>query len=251
MEPLAGPPVLCHVLLVEHHSEGLILVDTGFSRKDLDAPARLGPMRHLIRPQAGWSAADAIERAGFSATQVTHVVFTHLDLDHVGGADDLPNAVWHTTADEWRAATRDTRLIERPRYRSVHFRGDRELRTYSGPGDHWMHGLTAHEVLPGVNLIPMPGHTRGHAAVSVTHDDGIIVHAGDAVFDGSSFASHGPTGTPLTRVPALRAFEWSVALRPTRIAANHEALGKLNNDPTITVINAHDTRLFPGDPWTD
>jgi len=240
MAPPLSPAIICHVLLVEHPTEGLVLVDSGVGRADLADPKRLGPTRHLLRPQAGSTAIDAVERAGFDPADVAHVVFTHLDFDHVGGAVDFPRATWHTTAAEWAAATTDTKAIEKSRYRAPHFAGTREVRAHTGEGDPWRHGLSVIEVLDGISLVPMIGHTRGHAAVAVQGDAGLVVHAGDAVFD----ASH--VDPRLDRVGMLRAFEKAVARIPKRLKHNHAALATLHADPDVVVVNAHDERVFPG-----
>ncbi|MFT4188610.1 MAG: MBL fold metallo-hydrolase [Aeromicrobium sp.] len=236
---------ICHVLLVEH-PDGLTLVDSGFGRADIAYPTRLGPLRHVLRPVAGATAADAVEEAGFAVDDVAHIVLTHLDLDHVGGAVDFPQATWHTTADEWSAATTARRLVDRPRYRTAQLRGSREVRAYAGIGDLWRHGLSAHEVLGGVSIIPMPGHSLGHAAVAVQSDRGLIVHAGDAVFDASCYGAADARGKKLRMKPELRAFELTVARDRLRLRRNHAALAALHADPETTVVNAHDDRVFPG-----
>ena len=239
MAPPLGPGIICHVLLVEH-PEGLTLVDSGLGRSDLADPKRLGPARHLLRPQAGVTAIDAVEAAGFDPADVAHVVLTHLDFDHVGGALDFPQATWHTTAAEWKAATSDIKAVEKSRYRSAHLGGSPIVQSHTGEGDPWRHGLSAIEVFDGINLVPMIGHTRGHAAVTVEGESGLVVHAGDAVFDASHYD---PT---LAKVGILRAFEKTVVRIPKRLRINHEALATLHADPDVTVINAHDTRVFPG-----
>ncbi|GAA1742531.1 MBL fold metallo-hydrolase [Aeromicrobium alkaliterrae] len=244
MAPPLGPAIICHVLLVEH-PDGLVLVDSGVGRDDLADPKRLGPTRHLLRPQPGVTAIDAVEQAGFDPADVAHVVLTHLDFDHVGGAVDFPDATWHTTAAEWSAATTDIKGIEKTRYRQAHLGGSPTVRSHAGEGDSWRHGLSAIEVLDGISLVPMIGHTRGHAAVAVqgTRPDGgegLVLHAGDAVFDASHY------DPSLSKVGILRAFEKSVARIPKRLKGNHAALATLHADPEVTVVNAHDTRVFPG-----
>ncbi|WP_229054547.1 MBL fold metallo-hydrolase [Aeromicrobium sp. Leaf350] len=239
MSPPLGPAVICHVLLVEH-PEGLTLVDSGLGRADLADPKRLGPARHLLRPQQGVTAIDAVEAAGFDAADVAHVVLTHLDFDHVGGALDFPQATWHTTAAEWSAATTDIKGIEKSRYRQAHLGGSPVVQAHPGEGDPWRHGLSAIEVLDGISLVPMIGHTRGHAAVTVEGESGLVVHAGDAVFDASHYD---PT---LAKIGILRAFEKTVVRIPKRLKGNHAALATLHADPDVTVVNAHDERAYPG-----
>ena len=53
------------------------------------------------------------------------------------------------------------------------------------------------EILPGVRLVPAPGHTRGHQIVVVETDDGPVVLGGDV---GYSFAEIGRGDTPGRRL---------------------------------------------------
>ena len=108
-----------------------------------------------------------------------------------------------------------------------------KIQTHAGPGDTWKFSLTGMEVLPGITFVPMPGHTKGHA-----------LHAGDAVFDGSSFANATPSGTPLTKVGKLRMFEKAMAVDRKKLAGNHATLSRLNGEDGVTVFNAHDKRIF-------
>ncbi|EFQ83296.1 metallo-beta-lactamase domain protein [Aeromicrobium marinum DSM 15272] len=241
------PRMISHVLLCEHPT-GLVLVDAGFSHADLADPKRLGIARLMLRPDrdTAYTARGAVEAAGFSTDDVTDIVLTHLDIDHVGGVADFPSARLHTTADEWSAATIDTKLAERSRYQSVQWSGSTDVQTHAGPGDAWRDGLTGHEVLPGITLVPMPGHTRGHAAVAVDAEDGLIVHAGDASFDASVHgAAHADTGEPLPSIGLLRVVEKVLAIDRRRIAGNHATLARLGAQPGVTVVNAHDQRVFP------
>lgn len=246
MRPAVMEPIIAHTLLVES-ADGLVLVDSGFGRSDLRDLTRFGPFRHLLNVDTdpAHTAASGVERLGFDPADVKHIVLTHMDLDHVGGVPDFPNAIVHTTADEWAAATTDRRLLDRPRYFSFQWEDAAEIRRYDGEGAEWQHGLSGHTVVDGITLVPMRGHTRGHAIVAVEGDDGLTVHAGDALFDGSSIGAS-VAGEPLTPIWALRLFERTIARQPTKISGNHRVLRELNDDPSITVISAHDPRFFPG-----
>ncbi|MBB1051650.1 MBL fold metallo-hydrolase, partial [Dietzia sp. CW19] len=75
------------VLLVEAPA-GLVLVDTGIGLRDIaDPAARLGPLRHAMRPRLDPSetAYRRIEAMGFDPREVRHIVLTHMDFDHIGG----------------------------------------------------------------------------------------------------------------------------------------------------------------------
>ena len=223
-----------HVLLLER-AGGLVLVDSGIGLADCAAPARMGPVRHLIRPtfDPRWTAVRQLEELGFSADDVTDVVLTHLDLDHAGGIADVPGATVHVTADEHAAAT-VPHLDEKLRYRSVQWGHDpRWSLTYRG-GVTWKGFQGCTELFDGdVLLVPMPGHTRGHAAVAVRSADGWLVHAGDAFFHrGAVRRKTVPLG--------FRAFEAVVAVDRVLVASNHERLATLADEPDVTVFCAHD-----------
>jgi len=246
---LMNPPFLsglvAHVLVVEH-SRGLVLVDTGFGRADHRDPSRLGSSRLLLRPDPDDSstAAGAVEALGHSVDDVTDIVLTHLDLDHVGGLADFPGARVHTTAQEHAAALPKPSLRDRARYRPVQLDHGVRWQIHEGPGDAWRDGLTGIEVLPGITMVPMPGHTRGHTAVAVDSDHGLLVHAGDAVFDASVYTDVSPSGAHLTPIRLLRLFEKVMAVDAKRIAANHAALARLHGQDGVTVFPAHDERML-------
>ncbi|MET0930605.1 MAG: MBL fold metallo-hydrolase [Aeromicrobium sp.] len=246
-----APPIVgglvCHVLLCET-DDGLVLVDTGFGLADYaDPKARLGPTRRLLRPvmDESLTALRQVEALGHAAADVTHIVVTHLDLDHIGGLSDFPAATVHTTADEHAAAITSPDFLDKRRYRPVQWAHGPAWQLHDGPGDEWRAGITGHEVLPGITLVPMPGHSRGHAAVAVQTDDrGLLVHAGDAAFDASSYANASPSGLPLDKLPGIRLFEQIVGRDRAAITRNHDTLRRLNLTAGITVFPAHDRRIF-------
>ncbi len=73
---------------------------------------------------------------------------------------------------------------------------------------------------------------------------GILLHAGDAVFDASSYSSTSPAGKPLKKISRLRAFEKVMAQDGKKLAGNHATLARLNGEDGVTVFNAHDKRIF-------
>jgi len=245
--PPLVPPVVCHVLMCETDT-GLVLVDTGLGLDDYADPKdRMGPSRRLLRPvsDARSTALRQIEMLGFAAADVSDIVLTHLDFDHIGGLSDFPDATVHTTADEHAAAITSPDFLDRRRYRPAQWAHGPAWQLYDGPGDVWRHDLTGYEVLPGITLVPMPGHSRGHAAVAVEAGDrGLLVHAGDAAFDSSLYADAAPSGSPLTKVGMLRTFEKVVGRDLRAIKRNHLTLRALNDTDDVTVLTAHDKRIF-------
>ena len=239
-----GLSLVCHVLLVEGR-DGLVLVDTGFGLQDVAAPARrLGPVRHLLQADLdpGHTVARQVERLGFRREDVRDVVLTHLDLDHAGGLADFPHARVHLTRAEADTAMRAPARRERLRYRPVQWAHGPLLVEHAADGEGWRGFATAREltaITPGLVLVPLPGHTRGHAAVAVDAGDRWVLHAGDAFYHhGTLDASHVPA--------VLRGMETMMAHDRRRVRENHERLAELTRDPDhdLVIVCAHEPVLL-------
>lgn len=242
MRPAVAPAVVAHVLLVER-PDGLLLVDTGFGTGDLTKPSRLGrPFVTMMRPalDSAETALAQVQALGFSADDVTAIIPTHMDLDHIGGLGDFPNATVHVFGRELDAATKPL-LRERQRYISQQWAHDPNWKRYDEPGDSWL-GFDAVGVLDDdVLLIPLPGHTRGHCGVAVRRPDGHwLLHAGDAFFD-----SHQMDVSPSCN-RSLAMFQVAMAMSNKQRKANLERLHELatTRSDEVTVFCAHDRRSF-------
>jgi len=198
--PLGGPlfdgfsksplaKISCAAQLVETN-DGLVLVDTGYGTEDVRHPhPRLSvAFRALlnIRFRREETAIRQIEALGYSAGDVRHIVLTHLDFDHAGGLEDFPNARIHVMEKEREAAERRRRSwIAKRRYRPDQWDEVRDWRTYAGGGEPWF-GFDAVRDLEGlppeILMVPLPGHTWGHAGVAIRTREGWILNAGDAYF---------------------------------------------------------------------
>ncbi|MFK0292646.1 MBL fold metallo-hydrolase [Streptomyces sp. NPDC090442] len=180
--------LVCHCLLLETDA-GLVLVETGFGTPASHRPEEwLG--RKFVRrtnpiTDIEHSAVRQIARLGFDPADVRHIVLTHLDLDHAGGLVDFPQATVHVYAEELRAAQQPRTPQERNRYRAVHFAHGPKWAPHAGLGEPWW-GFDAVRELDGlppeILLVPLAGHTRGHAGVAVDTGRGWLLHAGDAYF---------------------------------------------------------------------
>ena len=234
-----GLRLVTHVLLLETGA-GLVLVDSGIGLADIADPRdRLGPYRHVARPalDPAETAVHQLRRLGHDPDDVTDIVVTHLDFDHIGGAADFPHARVHLTADEWNAAHARRSLLERGRYRPAGWSHDPRVVTYDKATDSWRgFAVQPLEGVDDVALVPLPGHTRGHAAVAVNTGERWILHAGDAFYHRNALSGG--------REPLLsRLQERMVAHDWARVKANHAALGAVG-DADVLVVNAHDPVLF-------
>jgi glyoxylase-like metal-dependent hydrolase (beta-lactamase superfamily II) len=250
--PLGSPGMVCHCLLVETE-QGLLLVDTGIGLADVaDADGRLGRrFVRLTRPRLDpeETAARQLLRLGYAVDDVRHIVLTHLDLDHAGGLVDFPKATVHVREPEHVAATAPPTRTERMRYRSVQWEHAPRWELHPAVGDQqWfgIHGATELPDLPGILLVPLSGHTRGHSgvAVRVGSDGGRsrwLLHAGDAYFFHTEIDPARPKVPP-----GLAYFESSVQFDRAERLASRDRLRTLRevNGGRVEIFSAHDAVEF-------
>lgn len=140
-------PLFVHLI---DHPEARILVDTGLTR--------LHPLVADMDPQIRTSSLDRLAPEG-----IDMIVNTHLHYDHCGGNHRYPGIPIYVQRQEFLDATPDHTITE-----WVHAPG---VEYYLLDGER--------QLLPGIRLIPGPGHTRGSQFVVVDSDDGPVVIAGD------------------------------------------------------------------------
>lgn len=248
-----SPELVCHCLIVET-KHGLVLVDTGlFAATDFEPtdppkaghrdPMRARPfflsfMRVAVEPHA--TAAYQIEMLGYRTTDVRHVVCTHLDIDHAGGIADFPHAAIHVMTAEREAAENPTTLNERQRYVREHFTHGPKWTTHDVTrGETWK-GLECvralHDDEPDLLLVPMPGHTRGHAAIAVRVDTGWLLHCGDAYFHRAEMTLSAAAKAPF----GLELFQKVIAVDDGLRKKNQMRLRELKStNPDVNLFCAH------------
>jgi len=147
--PRAEP---CLGYLVDH-SAGLLLVDTGMgSHPEVDAHYQ--PVRVPLAEAVG------------NLDDIRYVVNCHLHFDHCGGNPQLAGRPVFTQRVELESARGEPdytlpELVDAPGMTYVELDGETEI-------------------LPGVLLVPTPGHTAGHQSIVVREPDGTVVVAGQS-----------------------------------------------------------------------
>jgi glyoxylase-like metal-dependent hydrolase (beta-lactamase superfamily II) len=241
--------IVCHCLLIETDNHGLVLVDTGYGLKDVDHPHRppspriTRTMRSLlnIKLREEETAIRQIEALGFRAADVRHILLTHLDFDHAGGLGDFPDAIIHVMDKEYSAATGPRRgFVPRNRYRPSQLDEVKNWRRYSGQGEAWFGFDTVRDLEglpPEILMVPLPGHTWGHAGVAVRGPDGWLLHAGDAYFYRGEMREAKRRCTP-----GLRAYQTLMETDRQLRLGNQERLRKLSveHKSEVRVFCAHD-----------
>jgi N-acyl homoserine lactone hydrolase len=157
------------------HPAGLLLVDTGM----IDSRPEIDDMSPTPHP-------ENIPR------DVASVINTHLHFDHCGGNRLFPGVPIHVQARELADA------------RSLDDYTIREWVDFDGATYVEHEGEV--ELLPGIRLLPAPGHTDGHQVVVVETGEGPVVLGGDV---GTSFRElDSGTTEGQRRVLALGAPTW-------------------------------------------
>lgn len=236
--------LVCHCLLVES-PDGLVLVDTGLGLDDVSGARGRGHRRKLrslgarLRPEE--TALRQVAQLGFSPDEVRHVVLTHLDLDHAGGLSDFPKARVHLLAREHEAAVARRSLRERRRYAPRTWgHAPRWVLHHPDQGERWFDFECVREIQglpPEVLLIPLAGHTHGHAGVAVRGEQGWLLHAGDAYFHYGEMNVDDPWCSP-----GLAVFQRLLAMNEPARLHNQERLRELlrGHRDEVRVFSAHD-----------
>lgn len=233
--------MVAHVLAIET-SVGLVLVDSGLGTDDVREPEkRLGRgFLEASRPDLDerHTALRQLEAKGFKATDVRHIVLTHMDLDHAGGLSDFPHATVHVLDEEFVAATHPVTRGEAQRYRPIQWAHRPRFERHRVADGERFYGFERVRAIvePEVFLLPAKGHSRGHAVVAVPEGDRWLIHAGDAYFHHDEMAD--PPHCP----PGLALFQRLVATDNAARLANQTRLRELKREAggRVRVFSAHD-----------
>jgi N-acyl homoserine lactone hydrolase len=180
-----GPRVEPCLGYLVSHPQGVLLFDTGMG-SDPQADAHYRP-RRIGLPEA--LAVVGCQVAGLSLATNCHLHFDHCGGNPLLGA--IPVFVQRAELDTARAEPGYTlpELIEASRFELV---------------------VGQAEVLPGVLLMPTPGHTGGHQSLVVRRSDGVVIVAGQSHDTATHYAAdqlawraiRDGHGQPLPAIPA-------------------------------------------------
>ncbi len=153
-----------------------ILIETGNGDK---FPAKL---RDIYGIDHDRSIGNALDEIGVAPEAIDIVIFTHLHFDHCGGATRrtatgfepvFANAIHYVQQAELHAAEHPHER-NRASYLAENIgplKDAQLLRTIDG----------RHQLLPGLTLIPTPGHSHGHQSVLIESGNETALFLGDVV----------------------------------------------------------------------
>jgi N-acyl homoserine lactone hydrolase len=162
---LAGQRIVTCAYLIRH-PEGLILFDTGIGEGDDEAEAFYRPVRQPVP--------DALTTAGVDAADIRIVVNCHLHFDHSGFNNLFPARPIFAQRAEYEEA-------HDPDYTMPH------VVDFPGAKFELIEGEA--EMVPGIWIVPTPGHTAGHQSLVVETRQGRLVLAGQAFNETSEYAA--------------------------------------------------------------
>jgi len=245
--PIEQANLVCHCLLIETNNE-LILIDTGLGHEDIKYPEKRMPKsfikligRPVLDPHE--TALSQIKRLGFKQEDVRHIILTHLDVDHAGGIADFPDAKIHIYNLEFMAANDTKSFNEKQRYMKELWAHNPNWVKYDLEGENWK-GFDCVRKLSGIPpeilLVPLVGHTRGHAGVAIKDGDNYLFHCGDA------YNSHLQVHPYFPKTPAfIKVYERFAQVDYKKHNNCITRLRKLKeNHPEIKLFCAHDPFEF-------
>ncbi len=212
-----GMPYQCPAIAyIIEHPDGLVLFETGLSEHALDewpAAWQKGVDLTTVLPEHRLEA--RLKQIGLGPEDFRYVVLGHLHTDHAGGARIFRDAgvevvVHEAEYQHVRNMTEDAANFFNKVDTEVHEHVS--LTTISD---------AEYELLPGVRLVHLPGHTPGQMGMVID-----LAHSGTAVLTSDALYRHETYGPPLIGSQTVwDPQQWRDSVEKVRgLAKEHEAL---------------------------
>jgi N-acyl homoserine lactone hydrolase len=160
---IAGAAIVVSAFLIRHPG-GPLLLDTGIG----EGPEVDDVYRLVRRPLD-----DTLRDAGTSTEDIRLVANCHLHFDHAGNNYRFAGVPIVAQRIEHAAATPDYTFVDK-------------VADFSGARFELLDGEA--EIVPGVRVVPTPGHVEGHQSFVIDTQEGRIVIAGQAFYDAAEYA---------------------------------------------------------------
>ena len=232
-------PVFAYLI---EHPKGLILVDTGWCReispegmynpKAVAAvlPSHLAGFFHPFLP-ARMAIHEQLSSLGIHPEDLDYVLLTHLDPDHVSGLRHVSKAKHIIVPeDEYFWSCRTVYRTRQPQKLWLQYPMDRLYYRGSPLGpNHWAIDLFQDESIQMVNV---PGHTDGQAAIVIRNSGRFVLLTADAAFSARNWQEMIVPGFGFAREWQLRSLRW---------------IADMAADPGCkAVLCSHDSSVKPG-----
>ena len=166
-DPHDAPLDMDYFIWLIRNRERSVVVDLGFGKEEGESRGR-----NYIR-----SPAEGLALLGVDAAEIEDVIITHMHYDHAGNIDEFPNARFHLQDEEMNYAT--GRAMTHRFLRHSYALDDVLTMVKMVYGDRVVFHGGDDDVLPGISVHHVPGHTRGLQCVRVDTARGQVVLASD------------------------------------------------------------------------
>lgn len=163
-----GSMPISYYIWVAVSDENIIVIDTGFSKEGAKARGRtfkLDPIKLL-------------KNINVDSDSVSHVIITHMHWDHIGNCNKFTNAKFVLQEDEMNFWT--GKYAFRKGYkRFIQLKEVKNLLEENAKGNIYFVNGTE-EILPGITVYKVGGHSPGLQVVKIKTDKGNLVLASDS-----------------------------------------------------------------------
>jgi glyoxylase-like metal-dependent hydrolase (beta-lactamase superfamily II) len=201
-----------YYIWVARNAQHTVVIDTGF-----DQAASVRRRRDFLRAPG-----EALRLLSVDPSRVAHVVITHLHYDHAGNLGLFPQARFHLQDSELAYAT-GRHMAEAFFGHAYEVEDIVTMVRLSHAGRIQFHDGEG-EVVPGISVHHIGGHTRGLQVVRVRTRAGSLVLASDALH----YLANMISGRPFPIVADV-----------TQMVAGWQRLRQLADDPRL-IIPGHD-----------
>lgn len=220
-------PVSCYLI---EHPEGRILIDTGWnSRLASEKLTRFGGMvdkvsHPIIKSDEGVE--THLQKLGLEPSDIDCVYISHLDCDHTSGIEKVRDAKRFMASEQeiaaaaknpFRYMASDWKMVKIEAFSYADTGVGPEGRSYDAFGDG------------SVQLVSVPGHSRGLFAVLVRGAENFLVLASDSAYTQRSIDERILPGMTVDNAAAYRALDWLLTLK-----SKNNCIGIWpNHDPSV------------------
>ncbi len=176
---------LLNACMLVRTPEANIVIETGFGNKISEK------LKKIYRVGPDWDLPGSLSGFGLEREDIDHVILTHCDFDHAGGA------IMHNASGEPELTFPSAmHIVQRVEWEDAMSPNIRSLNTYLPENFSLLKGSDnlllvegTHEVVPGVHVELTGGHTRGHQVVWLESQGAHAVHMADLL---PTHAHHNP-----------------------------------------------------------
>ena len=175
----------CQCWLIETNSR-LVLVDTGLGNHPQKTAAYSLQKFAMGLESEAQGVGDQILDLGHNIEDVTDIVLTHMDFDHVGDLASFPKAKVHLQLREWEMLAQCHSVMDRARFNSKLWDHEVDWNFIETAGENWLgfeNVRPLSDLIQDVLLVPLYGHTLGHQGVAVPSEKALF--CGDAFMHSS------------------------------------------------------------------